>query len=39
MTRTSRREFANGLALTAAATILGVSPRQADAEQPPETTR
>src|SRR5437773_262146 len=39
MSKTTRREFANGMALTAAAAILGVSPRPADAEPPPETTR
>jgi NitT/TauT family transport system substrate-binding protein len=39
MTKTTRREFTNGIALTAAAAILGVSPRPADAEPPPETTR
>ena len=39
MSRTTRREFTNGLALTAAAGILGVSSRTADAEPPPETTR
>ena len=39
MTRTTRREFATGMTLTAAAAILGVSPRPADAEPPPETTR
>ena len=39
MTKTTRREFANGMALTVAAAILGVSPRPADAEPPPETTK
>lgn len=39
MSKTTRREFANGMALTTAAVILGVSPRRADAEPPPETTR
>ena len=39
MSKTTRREFANGMALTAAAAILGVSPKPADAEPPPETTR
>jgi NitT/TauT family transport system substrate-binding protein len=39
MTRSTRREFGTGLALTAAAAMLGVSPRPADAELPPETTR
>ena len=39
MTKTTRREFTSGLALTAAAGILGFSPRPADAEPPPETTR
>ena len=39
MTKTTRREFTNGIALTAAAAILGVSPRPSDAEPPPETTR
>ena len=39
MRKTTRREFANGMALTAAATILGVSPKLTDAEPPPETTR
>ena len=39
MSRTTRREFTNGLALTAAAGILGVSSRTADAEPPPETRR
>ena len=34
----TRREFASGMALTAART-LGISPRPADAEPPPETTR
>ncbi len=39
MSQTTRREFANGMALTAAAVILGVSPKPADAEPPPEITR
>ena len=39
MTKTTRREFATGMTLTAAAAVLGVSPRPADAEPPPETTR
>jgi NitT/TauT family transport system substrate-binding protein len=39
MSKTTRREFANGMALTAAAAILGVSPKPADAEPPPEITR
>jgi NitT/TauT family transport system substrate-binding protein len=39
MSKTTRREFANGMALTAAAAILGVSPKPADAEPPPEMTR
>ena len=39
MSKTTRREFANGMALTAAAAILGLSPKAADAEPPPETTR
>ncbi len=39
MSKTTRREFANGMALTAAAAILGVSAKPADAEPPPETTR
>ena len=39
MSPTTRREFANGMALTAAAAILGVSPKSADAEPPPETTK
>jgi NitT/TauT family transport system substrate-binding protein len=39
MSKTTRREFANGMALTVAAAILGVSPRPADAEPPPETTK
>lgn len=39
MSKTTRREFANGMALTAAAAILGVSAQPAGAEPPPETTR
>jgi hypothetical protein len=39
MTTTTRREFANGMALTGAAAILGVSATRADAKSPPETTR
>jgi NitT/TauT family transport system substrate-binding protein len=39
MTKTTRREFANGMALTGAAAILGISPRRAAADPPPETTR
>ena len=39
MSKTTRREFANVMALGAAAAILGVSPKLADAEPPPETTR
>ncbi len=39
MSQTTRREFANGMALTAAAVILGISPKPADAEPPPEITR
>ncbi len=39
MSKTTRREFANGMALTAAAAILGLSPKAAAAEPPPETTR
>jgi NitT/TauT family transport system substrate-binding protein len=39
MSKTTRREFANGMALTAAAAILGVSAKPADAEPPPEITR
>ena len=39
MSKTTRREFANGMALTAAAAILGLSPKPADAEPPPEMTR
>jgi NitT/TauT family transport system substrate-binding protein len=39
MSRTTRRDFTNGMALTTAAAILGVSPRPADAEPPPEITR
>lgn len=39
MNQTTRREFANGMALTGAAAILGVSATPADAEPPPETTR
>jgi NitT/TauT family transport system substrate-binding protein len=39
MIKTTRREFTNGVALTAAAAILGVSPKSADAEPPPETTK
>jgi len=39
MSKTTRREFVNGVALTAAATVLGVSAKTADAEPPPETTR
>jgi len=35
MNKTTRREFANGMALTAAAAILGLSPKPADAEPPP----
>lgn len=36
---TTRREFANGMALTAAATILGLSAKPARAVPPPEITR
>jgi NitT/TauT family transport system substrate-binding protein len=39
MSKTTRREFTSGMALTAAAAILGVSAKLADAEPPPETTR
>jgi len=39
MHRTTRREFSNGIALAAAAAILGVSAKPSDAEPPPETTR
>lgn len=39
MSQTTRREFANVVALGAAAAILGVSPKPADAEPPPETTK
>ena len=39
MIKTTRRDFASGLALTAAAGILGISPRPADADPPPETRR
>lgn len=39
MSKTTRREFANVMALGAAAAILGVSPKLADAEPPPETTK
>jgi len=39
MTNTTRREFANGMALTAGAAILGLSAKPADAEPPPEITR
>src|SRR6266851_6575994 len=39
MSKTTRREFASGMALTAAAAMIGVSPKPADAEPPPETTR
>ncbi len=39
MSKTTRREFATGMALTAAAAILGVSAKPADAEPPLETTR
>jgi len=39
MSQTTRREFANGMALTAAAAILGVSAKPAGAEPPPETPR
>ena len=38
MTATTRREFANGMALTAGAAILGLSAKPAVAEPPPETT-
>jgi len=39
MHMTTRREFANGMALTTAAAILGVAAKPSDAEPPPETTR
>ena len=39
MSRTTRREFTNGLALTAAAATLGFSAKPAEAEPPPETTK
>jgi NitT/TauT family transport system substrate-binding protein len=39
MSQTTRREFANGMALTAGAAILGLSAKPANAEPPPETTR
>ena len=39
MSQTTRREFTNGMALTAGAAILGLSAKPADAEPPPETTR
>jgi NitT/TauT family transport system substrate-binding protein len=39
MTDTTRREFANGMALTAGAAVLGLSAKSADAEPPPEITR
>src|SRR5712691_11529269 len=39
MCQTTRREFANGMALTAGAAILGLSAKPANAEPPPETTR
>ena len=39
MIKTTRRDFASGLALTAAAGVLGISPRPADADPPPETRR
>jgi len=39
MGQTTRREFANGMALTAGAAILGLSAKPADAEPPPETTK
>jgi NitT/TauT family transport system substrate-binding protein len=39
MTKTTRRAFVNGMSLTAAAGVLGISPRRGDAEPPPETTR
>src|SRR5262245_11423172 len=38
-TRPTRREFTNGITLSAAAAILGISPSEVDAEPPPETTR
>ena len=34
-----RREFLTGLTITGAAGVLGVDPRRAEAEPPPETTR
>jgi NitT/TauT family transport system substrate-binding protein len=39
MSQTTRREFANGMALTAGAAILGLSAKPANAEPPPETTK
>ena len=39
MSNTTRREFTNGMALSAAAAILGMSTKSAEAEPPPETTR
>ena len=39
MSQTTRREFANVMALSAAAAILGISPKPAGAEPPPETTK
>ena len=39
MNKTTRREFTNGMALTAAAAILGLAAKPAEAEAPPETTR
>src|SRR5207245_10574228 len=39
MTTTTRRAFANGMALTAAAAVLALSTKAADAEPRPETTR
>jgi NitT/TauT family transport system substrate-binding protein len=39
MSQATRREFVNGMGLTAAAAILGVSAQPADAEPPPESTR
>jgi NitT/TauT family transport system substrate-binding protein len=39
MTMTTRRAFANGMALTAGAAMLGLSTKAADAEPPPETTK
>jgi NitT/TauT family transport system substrate-binding protein len=39
MAKTARRAFVKGMSLTAAAGVLGISPRRVDAEPPPETTR